>query len=245
MSHMVDSRFDQRGGIFLVSFPGHLKTAILKTVVRNVPKVVGYSDLTSFELHSVKAEIAQGSTQCIALYELQKIYERRQEAAFNIMGNIRALIDEGFSGKGSDGSFSARATVLAALTPGCYEDHKIEWRDTGLARRLLVSKYILKKKDRVRNAIKEDEPIRLGAGVSFVQPLDPIPMKVSELESDKLGRILGWQSEDTALLLAKKIISVMRWQFKQQHQADRAFEIFEDFSESLRPDKEAQMEIDA
>lgn len=233
MSYQVDSRFDQRGGLILVSFPGHLKTSILKTIISAVPKAVGYSDLTTQDLIDIKSEISQGLIQTIALYELQKIYERRPDTASNIIGNVRALMDEGFAGRGKDASFLARAMILAATTPDSYDAHLKEWKSTGFSRRVLVCKYRLRHRDVVRDAIIEDEPLKLGRHVNFIAPMGQIPLKISYSESLRLARMLHAQAEDTALILAKKIVSVLKWKAAAQHLKDNSMELFEDFSEGL------------
>lgn len=237
------SGFQQHGGIFLCAPPGQLKTFMVMAL-ENVPGAKGVSDLTSRELDKLHAKIEAKEIRTLLFFELPKIYERRMETASNIMGHIRSLADEGFTGvSASQSGIRSRCTVIAAMPLKFQRVHEAEWDDNGLSRRMIFARFILQRPEIIEKAIITGTKIKTSA--SFPVPLDPIRMSVTEEESKELLLILkrGEQSTSTPLILLKKIVSVLRWKCKVMHQRDNAMELVREFSRSMGRSG-AEVEID-
>lgn len=229
----VKWEFEQTGGIFLCAPTGQLKTSML-TMLESIPGVRGVSDLTSRDLSQMHDDIESKRIRTLMFYELPKLYERRSETAANILGHIRSLIDEGFTGISSEsGGMRSRCVVLAAMPLAFQRRHIDEWRDNGLARRVLLAKFRLNDPSLIDRAIIKGEKIKFGTG-HFIAPLDEIKMSVTMAESYELAKLLRDQAgTGTPLVMLKKIVSVLRWKYRQMHRPDVSMQIVHDFGRSL------------
>ena len=239
----VDWNFRQQGGIFIAAPPGQLKTFMMQAL-ENVPGVKTISDLTSRELDKIHARIESKEIKTLVFLELPKIYERKYETATNIMGHIRSLVDEGFSGiSASQSGIKSRCTVLAAMPLKFQRQHEAEWDDNGMGRRVIFSRFVLARPEIIERAIVTGERIKTSA--SFPVPFDPIKMSVTEAESQELLLILkrSEQSTGTPLVLLKKIVSVLRWRAKEMHRKDDSMELVREFACSMGRSG-AEVEID-
>lgn len=235
--------FPQCGGIFLCAPPGQLKTFMVMSL-ENVPGTKGISDLTSRELDKTHAKIESKEIRTLLFYELPKIYERRSETSSNIMGHIRSLADEGFTGiSASQSGIRSRCTIIAAMPLKFQRLHEAEWDDNGLGRRMIFCRFVLNKPEQIERAIVTGQKIKTAA--SFPVPFDSIKMSVTEDESRELLMILkrGEQSTGTPLVLLKKIVSVLRWKAKEMHRKDNAMELIREFARSMGRSG-AEVEID-
>jgi hypothetical protein len=235
--------FPQQGGIFLGAPPGQLKTFMIMAL-ENVPGTKGVSDLTSRELDKLHARIESKEIRTLLFFELPKIYERRLDTASNIMGHIRSLVDEGFTGvSSSQAGIRSRCTVIAAMPLKFQRAHEAEWDDNGLSRRMIFSRFILKHPEVIERAIVTGTKIK--TRMSFPVPLDPIRMSVTHEEGKELLLILkrGEQSSSTPFVLLKKIVSVLRWKAKELHRRDDSMETIREFAKSMGRSG-AEVEID-
>lgn len=246
-THRVDSRFRSRGGIILVAPPGHLKTSILRSL-ENQTGVSGYSDMVTNDLAEARDLISSNKIHTLMLYDLQKLYERRSETVANVIGNIRAIADEGFTTttieRGSAGGRApnqkrARALILAATPPKHYRANLGEWRDTGFARRFLFSVYQLKHPEVITSAILADAPIQFMTRALQIPSNLEMPMAVlTKKEEAFLVSFLKYQDcDEVGLVLLKKMLTVLRWKYKYLvKEKDRTEEVMLDFRESLGPE---------
>ena len=182
-------------------------------------------------------EVEAKRIRTLLFYEFPKLYERRSETASNILGNIRSLIDEGFTGiaEQAGGSMSSRCVIIAAMPLKFQRLHLDEWKENGLARRVLICKFRLRDPGAIREAIIAGKRLRLG-GNSFVWPgaIGQIPLACNEDEGRILSSYLRDQPGDTTpLILLKKMLSVLRWRAKRLHLKDNSMEILKKFSLSL------------
>lgn len=235
--------FPQQGGIFLGAPPGQLKTFML-SALENIPGTKGISDLTSRELDKIHAKIEAKEIRTLLFYELPKLYERKQDTASNIMGHIRSLVDEGFTGiSSSQSGIKARCTVIAAMPLKFQRQHEAEWDDNGLARRMIFSRFILNKPEIIERAIVNGEKIKTAA--SFPVPFESVKMSVTKEESTDLLMSLkrGEQSSGTPLVLLKKIVSVLRWKAQVMHRKDDSMSLVREFIRSTSRSG-AEIEVD-
>jgi hypothetical protein len=237
-THKVRTRFPSRGGVFLVSPPGQLKTSLLSCFEYDYG-VLGYSDMTTTNLIEARDMIASKKCNTLLFYDMQKLYERRADTASNIEGNIRSLMDEGFTSASHEKvsknviQMKARALVMAALTTQFYRAKLGGWESSGFARRVLFCVYTLKDPSLIERAILSETPIMLGKTIST-----PINLEIDQDsqpgDDEFLLRIMRRQRQDVPLNLMKKTLWVLRWRYKKQlKQKDRSLEILKEFSQCL------------
>ena len=226
-------QFPQYGGIFLAAPPGQLKTFIVMAL-ENVPGAKGVSDLTARELDKLHSRIESKEIKTLLFYELPKLYERRAETASNVLGHIRSLCDEGFTGiSSSQSGIRSRCTIIAAMPLKFERAHIGEWDDNGMGRRVIFSRFRLEHPEVIEKAIVTGQRIKINN--SFPVPFDPIRMTTTQAESQELLLLLkrSEQSTGTPLVLLKKIVSVLRWKSKQMHSKDNAMELVREFAASM------------
>jgi hypothetical protein len=242
LTHRVESRFQDRGGILLVAPPASLKTSILAAIGKNAAGVMTLSDITVQALVQARDSIASKKIHTLMFYDLQKIYERRQDTAINIIGSIRALMCEGFTSASFEQQnilqVEARALVIAATTHSMYRARMPEWDETGFSRRWLYSMFSLSNPDAIVQSIMNDEPISLGTISTVHIPFNlSIPMAGKagdEMELRKLLQGGGQRGEEVPLILLRKVLAVLRWKAKQQKKADYSLDIVREFGKSMR-----------
>lgn len=237
LTSYVESKFSACGGMFLVSPPGQFKTSILRCLEK-IDGVVLRSDVTTQDLNRIRDEIAAKKIRTLVFLDFQKIFERRMDTAVNVVGNVRALVDEGYIGlteSATEGNeLTARATVLAAITPGCERAHRTDWVLNGFARRMLFAVYRLRNPNIIPAAIVGNTPIAIASRAVYPPVNGIIPWTVTTEESELLLRMLRHQhGRETPLTFLQKIVCVMRWNFKRLHQDDRSMDIMKDFAEAL------------
>jgi hypothetical protein len=246
LTHRVRSRFASRGGLFLVSPPGQLKTSLL-SCFEDYYGVLGYSDLTTTSLVQARDLIASNKAHTIVLYDLQKLYERRPDTAANIEGNLRSIMDEGFTTANYENvsknaiTSKARALVMAACTNRFYQNKLASWEVTGMARRVMFCVYKLRRPEKIQQAIMQDRPIELVMnGVSVPVNLE-ISGEISKTDENLLRKIMQRQPEDVPMILMRKILCVLKWKYKRMRKPDSSHRILTEFSECLKSEAEVEL----
>lgn len=248
LTHRVESSFESRGGILLIAPPAHFKTTMLRAV-ENQPGVSPLSDITVKGLIEARDMIACKKINTLLFYDLQKVYERKADTTANIIGSLRALMDEGFTSAAFENQNiiqqRARALILAATTPAMYRRCAGDWDESGFSRRLIFSVYSLSNPELIVKSIMRDEPLEL-SGISSVNVPFNLSIKLEEKEGDEvvlrglLGR--GQRGEEIPLILLRKILAVLRWKAKHLHQKDYAIDILKEFGKSMK-DEGVQIEL--
>ena len=229
--------------------PAHFKTTMLKAV-EDQPGVQAYSDITTTGLVEARDMIASKKIQTLLFYDLQKLYERKAETAANIIGSLRALMDEGFTTAAFEKGtgiiqMRARALILAATTPSMYRRCMPDWDETGFSRRLIFSVYSLQNPELIVKAIMADEPLLL-AGLSSVNVPFNLSIQLQERPGDEveLRKLLrrGQRGEEIPLILLRKILAVLRWKAKQQKKGDYGLDVLREFGKSMK-DEGVEVEL--
>jgi hypothetical protein len=242
LTHRVESKFKSRGGILLVAPPGQMKTSMLNILV-DQQGVMGYSDMTTKTLVEARDYIASKKIHTLLLYDMQKIYERKQETAQNIVGCIRALVEEGFSSAAFEDHTNliqtkARALVMAACTPAFIRQHIVEWDQSGFSRRFLFCHYVLSNPELIVKAIMADDPIPLVLNGHVNVPFNlTIPLVEHDGDETKLRRMLrhGQRGEEVPLILLRKLLAVLRWRCSRiKKPGVSAMHILDEFSQCMR-----------
>jgi hypothetical protein len=242
LTYRVDSAFKSRGGMLLVAPPGQMKTSMLATLI-DQPGVMGYSDMTTKTLVEARDYIASKKVHTLLLYDFQKIYERKADTAANIVGSLRALVEEGFSSAAWEEHTNmiqtkARALVMAACTPAFIRRNIVEWDESGFSRRFLFCHYTLRNPEVIVQAIMSDTPIPLMLNGDVAIPFNlSIPLVTHPEDELKLRRMLrhGQRGEEVPLILLRKLLAVLRWRCSRMKKKDvNAMHILEEFSECMR-----------
>jgi hypothetical protein len=245
LTRYVDSNvFEQRGGIFLVAPPGHLKSTIIKNSLRCYPDALQLADLNVQTLGYIKNSFIEGKYSTMAFGEFEKLYQRNPATASNLEGHIKGMVEEGF-GKNSftDSravSFEARCLLIAGVTPTCHQKLITRWMADGFARRFLWSFFSLDDPDVVVNAIHRWKSLNFGKTVKETPNSSFIPYTITVKESNLIRSLISAQpSSETPYILMKKIFCVLKWRHAK---ASKAMSVLRDFAESLG-DKPAKMVI--
>lgn len=223
----------------LVAPPGHFKTSMLSSLESQLG-VAPFSDITTTELVQARDDIASKKLHTLIFYDMQKLYERRQDTASNIIGNLRALMDEGFASASYEATSKnmihtkAKALVLGAMTPSLYREKLVDWEKSGFARRVLFCVYTLKNPEVIEEAILREKPIDIRSN-GFNVPINlEIDFTVTRDDDAFLLKLMRKQREDVPLNLLKKIMCVLRWKYKERlKQKDRAAEVLYEFGQCL------------
>ena len=231
----VDWDFEQTGGIFLCAPPGHIKTQLLVSL-EEIPHVKGLGDMTSQDLRRLQAKLESRDIRTIIFYELPKLYERRSETANMLMGHLRALIDEGFTGLANEqAGMRVRAVLIAAMPLKFLRDHQDKWAESGLLRRVMTVKFRLENPEALTDAILVGRKIRLHPRRQWIFPVQKIPMSITEEESRHLLTLLKDQDDvKTPLIMLKKIGSVLRAKNRALNVPDNTMQMMTEFGLSLR-----------
>lgn len=233
----VTSPFPDRGGLMLVSPPEHLKSTIIN-VLRPYPNALVVSDMNQRMLSELIADAGTERLHTIAISDFHKLFERHSSTSANVVGTLRALTGEAFSGAAFQDArinrFDSRAFVVGALTPSAYERHMPGWLEDGFARRFLWVLYRIRNRAPLMNAILEWKAYDFGEGVRFPLPLVQLPFSVTVSEMKNLKSMVANQYGDTIpWQLLAKIVSVLRWDFKRRGQRDQSMALIKSFSEGL------------
>lgn len=240
-TYLVKSDFPARGGILLVAPPEQLKTTFIQ-IVENYSNALVLTDIVSRDISKIRNYLASNRYTTLALPELQKLYDRDQSVAANIEGNLRALMEEGFSyvpgGSPDMRVAKAKALILAGASNILYESNYDRWSKQGFLRRLLVCMYRMKDPFILSRAVQNWQRIEIENGFAWSLPVRvSIPYAVNRAEAAQITKWCRWQIGlvDPAAIL-HKIVSVLRWKNKRLKRKDDSFEILKDFSECLSKD---------
>ena len=241
LTRYVDSNvFQQRGGIFLIAPPGCLKSTIIKNSLQCYPDCLRLSDLNVKVLSDMKGSFIEGKYTTMAFGEFEKLYQRNPNTAANLEGQLKAMVEEGFSKNSFEDArtitFESRVLLIGGITPGCYTRLYTRWSEGGFSRRFLWCSYVMDNPNVIADAIDKWKSLNFGKSTKEYPNSGIIPYSVNKTESSTIRGMLGSQpAVDSPFVLMKKILCVLKWRHRQK----KAFEILEDFAEALaeRPAK--------
>lgn len=238
LSVYVEGPFKSRGGLMLVGPPAAMKTSVLNHL-KAYPHAQVISDITSQSLTRIQQDIASARIHTVAVQDYQKLYERHPMVASNIEGNIRSLIDEGFTCAAHQEARlnrpTARAVFMGAVTPDLLEKKGTAWLDGGFARRFLWFRYSLSDPDTILQSIADWNPVRL-EHPTIPTPKGPIPFTLTQTEKVAcLSMIQDQYGKEIPYILIMKVLCVIKWHFdKQGKSAKQALELLSRFSAGLK-----------
>jgi hypothetical protein len=239
MSYAVVSPFPQRSGIMFVKPPGHLGTTILDIVSSTFPNMLLVSDLNSNNLTAMHESLFSGKYRTIAFKDMIKLYERNANAAANVEGTLRAMVEEGWTGAtAKDMRIAAapvRIMVMGAMTPKIYGAHLPAWIDTGFARRFLWCHYKLEHPEVVGDAIEEQKLRVLEAPSIPNLQNGNLQFNLDSHETRRIRIMMRNQEgvDGSPFNLLLKIATVLKWKYSKQKNGDY-MQVLTDFSRLLQ-----------
>lgn len=240
MSHRVKDSYGDRGGIMLVAGPGQLKTTLLRAFEYQLG-VMAYSDINTTQLIELKGQITSKKVNTIVLYDVNKLYERHRSVTANLIGNLRALMSEGFSTANLDRtshsmvSRVARALVLMAATDDCYQRNYGDWFHDGFARRVLFLNYVLDDPSALANAAVKDIPIEIPSCYKEVPVNFSLPGKLGAKEEQWLMKLSGQTAGESIPLILMRRIFILAQHFNRLDRKEpRASDLIETIVEANR-----------
>jgi hypothetical protein len=221
----------------LVGPPSALKTAFLRSVCECFSSALPLSDINTTQLQKMKSAMAALAVRTLVLIDMQKIEQRAAAVASNLLGNLAALVDEGYSGARHDTNMMvsrtlARCGVLGGLTDHYYEQSIDGFVDTGFARRFLWAQIRLEDPAILAESVIRMERLILTRDQQIppVPVFERIPMSITLEERKELSVCVAGQpgAVAIALQLIIKIAAVLRWWYTalniQEDPIDTVFE---------------------
>lgn len=234
LAKYVEGPFEQRGGIFLVGPPGHLKSTIIKRSLIEYPDTLVLSDINVQEFGRLKNSLIGGRYTTIGFGEFEKLYERNPATASNLEGTLRGMVEEGFDKLSFESqqmaSMQAQIFLVGGITPSAYARRFQAWIDSGFARRFLWCHYRLDNPDALVDAIRDWKKLNFGK-LSFKVPANRIiPYVINKQRSIWIERMLDHQpAKETPYVTLKKLYCVLAWRYN----ASRAKQLLDDFAPCL------------
>ena len=235
LSRFVPSPFGRRSGILLVGPPGILKTTLINCAISDYHDALCLSDINVQQLMVLKDDISAGRYHTLALYAMEKLYQRHSSTASNVEGSLQAMVEEGFTEASFNDqrrpSMVAKCLVIGGITDSLHRKKFPEWMESGFARRFLHCFYRMEDHSILMDAIENWEPIVMD-GISSKWPANKVIPKygLSPEEKKMIRHSLRFQPGDTSpFQLCIRLYCVLRWKYNQK----KAISLFEDFSECL------------
>lgn len=211
-SYLVQSPWEERGGILIIAPPGQLKTTITYSL-EAYSEALCISDINIRSMKSVRDQVLGGRYKTIAFGEMEKLYARNPATAANVEAHLKQFVEEGlrhFSHEDqSVAIMPARALVIAGITPGTFGKLYTAWSESGFARRFLKIQYTLKDEKAILRAVHEWKKIMFDVPTVWDGRLG-IKYNLEENDSKMVMNLMREQQESTPTVLLKRITCVLK-----------------------------------
>lgn len=223
-SSYVAGEFPERGGLMIVGPPAVLKSTFLEILDRHYHDALALSDVNAKSLAALRDAIANGRIRTLLFPEFAKLYERKADTAANVEGVLRAFAAEGFSSASFDDArisrLRARATIIAAMTPGEQRTHFERWENSGFNRRFLWSLIGLEDPTVLQQAVIEWRRIEFRVGTLPLVPIEKrrIPNTTTRAERTQLRNLCKYQpggDQTVQMQMLVKMLAVLRWSYEE------------------------------
>src|SRR5215831_4730341 len=233
----VNGPFPQRGALFLDAPSGHFKNTIIRSATDGRVDGFSSSKLNGRQWNEVKEQYTGNSRTWIALPEFENLYRGASSTAQHIEAILQEVIEDGYThGPNQDPTIprmTARALLIAGITPNLLERHWHSWKE-GFQRRTLFCHFRLANPEEITKAIRRWSKVDLGR-IMDKPATGEISMDLDERDSRMLEYMMRDQPgrEGTGYVLLKKICAVLKWRYKRTKEPDKWREIIKEFGESL------------
>lgn len=209
---LVESPWEERGGILLVAPPGQMKTTSIYTL-DCYAEVLPISDLNVRSLKSIRDNVLSGRYKTLAFGEIEKLYARNPATAVNIEAHLKQFIEEGmrhFSHEDSSSAIMpARALVIAGITPSSFAAQFTRWRENGFIRRFIRFQYTMGNEHALLDAVHHWKKIGIDIPTTWNGKVS-IKYNLDESDSKFVMKLMQEQPEVTSNTLLKKIAVVLK-----------------------------------
>jgi hypothetical protein len=210
---LVESPWEERGGIMLVAPPGQLKTTLVYTLEK-CSEACTTSDINMISMKGLRDLVLAGRYKTICFGELEKLYARNPATAANIESHLKQFVEEGLRHFSHENSsvpiMPARALVIGAITPSAFGRNFTVWNENGFLRRFLRIQYVLKDEEVILNAVQNWKKIGLEIPIVINGNRAIIPYNLDSKESKFVMTILKEQPFSTPNVLLKRIAVVLK-----------------------------------
>lgn len=242
LSAYVESPFHDRGGIMVVGAPGVLKSTFISVLDQQYHDAVMMSDVNAKTLVQLRDGIAAGNIKTLILPEFGKLYERQPATATNVEGILRAVVAEGFQTASFDdqriNKLKARALLIGAMTPSLQTLRFTGWEESGFNRRFLWSLVRLKDPEVLERAVIDWQLVEFQMAHVPRPPLsgENIPQSTTAAERQIVRTWCKYQpggSHTLQMQLMIKMVSVLRWWYRESGVHRDPMEVMQRFARSL------------
>lgn len=229
LSSYVDSPYQDRGGLMIVGPPGALKTTCVNFLDKSFADVLVMSDMNVQGLTRIKDQISGNSIRTLVLPEMLKIYERHSSVSSNVEGTLRAFAGEGFTSASFENAtisrLTARATIIAAMTPSLREKKASDWDDSGFGRRFLWALVSLQDPGALDRAVVSGKLLDFAIGEApRVPPGGVIPNYTTQQERESIAIWCKYQPipHTVQISVLIKVWAVLKWWARQQKRSENS-----------------------
>lgn len=211
-SWLVESPWEERGGVLLIAPPGNLKT----TMVFSLEMYAEARCLTDINIRTMKPirdQIIGGRYRSLAFAEMEKLYARNPATAANVEAHIKLFVEDGlrhFSHEDPTAEIMpARCLVIAGITPSTFGAQITAWRESGFLRRFLRIQYVLEDEMALIDAIHKWKKIGFELPTEWNGRIS-IPYNLTDADSKFVLGMMRAQPDTTPNVLIKKIACVLK-----------------------------------
>jgi hypothetical protein len=213
---MVQSPWEERGGIFLIAPGGQWKTTMSYSL-DSYSDALCLGDINVKSMHFLRDQILGGTYRTLVFGELEKLYARNPATAINIEGCLKQLAEEGLRHFSFEDPRSARmparALIIGALTPSIYGRFVSGWSESGFLRRFLRIKYAMEDSKIILDAVEKWQKITFEIPSVWNGRIH-IKYNLEPNESTFLRTIIRNQEESTPFVLLQKTACILKHKLK-------------------------------
>ena len=211
---LVESPWEERGGILLVAPPGQLKTTLVYTL-NSYAEACCTGDMNIISMKSLRNMVLGGRYKTLAFGEMEKLYARNPNTAANIESHLKQFVEEGLRHFSHEDSATpimpARCFVVAGITPSAYGRMYTAWEESGFSRRFLRIQYVLKDEKQILDAIHKWEKILFDLPVYWNGNRAMLKYNLDEKESKWILGLMKEQPNSTPSVLIKRVAVVLKY----------------------------------
>lgn len=227
---LVESPWEERGGLLIIAPPGQLKTTCIYTL-DCYNDVLCVSDLNVRSLKSIRDNVLSGRYKTLAFGEMEKLYARNPATAANIEAHLKQFVEEGLRHFSFEDSSTAimpsRCLVIAGITPSALAKVYTSWRESGMLRRFIRLQYTMQNENALLDAVHKWIKVGVEIPTTWNGRIQ-IRYNLDDKESRFVMGLIKEQPDVTPTQVLKKIACVLK-----KRQPDKWQDILRDSAPSF------------